>query len=207
MKKLVLAASAILMATSSAWGARSDRGSDRTRLVSQTEVIRLGGTEYQQESIIRIRQALKRQGVSMEGKAIKSVTVVAKSRQGRGMARLLVGRDQSSPKTVGVDTRADRRSDRRSLRRLFEQKGGMNRLTLSSPVSVQRQLRQGTGAVRVQLNGNIKVARIKVELVSKAGPGKRLRKRSDEEIVIDIIGEIIGGIVENERDKKRRGRP
>lgn len=207
MKKLILAAGAILMATSSAWGARANRGGEeRTRLVTETVTIRLGGQEFRQDSVIRIKQALRQQGVDLNGKAIKSITVLAKSRQGRGTARLVVDRERSASVRVDVDTRADRRTDRRGLRRLFDQNGGMNRVSLESPIRVQRQLRSGIGSAQVELTGNIKVARIKVELVSEERSRQKPRERSDEEVVIDIIGGIIGGIIENERDKKR-GRP
>lgn len=211
MKKTIIAVTTVLMATSSAFGMGSERGSDRDRgrLVSQTEVIRLRGEVFQGENTIRIRRALRDQGVSMEGKAVKSVTVMAKSRQGRGRVRLLVNRESSAPARIAVDTRADRRDERRALRRLFNERGGMNRVTLESPIRARRQLRDGTRRVQLVLSGNIKVARIRVELVSKEEEirkpvPKKPRERSDAEIIRDLIGGIIGGIIEEEIG---RGRP
>jgi len=213
MKKIVIAVSTVLMATSSAFGMRSERGSDRDRgrdrLVSQTEVVRLRGEVFRGENTIGIKKALKRQGVNMEGKAVKSVTVVAKSRHGRGQVRLLVNRERSASATVGVDRRADRRDGRRSLRRLFNERGGMNRITLDSPIRARRQLRNGTGRIQVRLNGNIKVARIRVELVSKAKrrnkpTPKKPKKKTDKEIIRDLIGGLIGKVIEEEIG---RGRP
>lgn len=206
MKKIVIAVSTILMATSSAFGMSPERGSDRgrDRLVSQTEVIRLGGKEYNGESVIGLIKALRRNGVNMQGKAIKSVTVLAKSREGRGKARLVVNRERSSSVRVKIDTRAGQRGSQR----LFRERGGMNSVSLRSSARVDRQLERGVRQAQLVLNGNIKASQIRVELVSRVRSRrpapKKPRKRSDKEIIGGLIGGIIGDLIE---DEIGRGRP
>lgn len=111
------------------------------------------------ESVIKIRQALRRQGVNLEGKAIKSVSMRAKSKHGRAKVSLQVGRFDSREKRIDGNRRAFERRGRRT----------MHSVSLAAPLSVREQLARGgtQGRVRLNLRGNIKMGRVEVEVVSR----------------------------------------
>ncbi len=129
----------------------------RRRLVTQTYSIFVNPNRVlREESIIKIRKKLAEQGVDLRGKAIKSVRLRAKSKYGRGVVSLQVGRHNSEERRI------------RGNREDFIGSGAMHNLVLYGPLTVREQLERGGlrgGAVRLNLRGNIKVKRIVVEVV------------------------------------------
>ncbi|MGH1468988.1 MAG: hypothetical protein ACRBBP_08940 [Bdellovibrionales bacterium] len=132
----------------------------RRKLVVETYSIPVNRREVLRgESVIQIRKALKEQGVNLEGKAIRSVGLRAKSRHGRGKVSLQVGRFDTEEKRIEGRPRA------------FDRKGPrtMHNLALKAPVTVREQLSRGgvKGPIRLNLRGNIKVGKVMVEVVRK----------------------------------------
>lgn len=139
-------------------GRRPDR--NRKRLVVEKYSIPVRrGEVLRGDSVIAIRRALRDQGVRLKGKAIKSVTVKAKSKHGRGNVALQVGRFDSRRRTID----GDRRSFNRRGPRTFDT------VVLRAPLSVREQLARGgaKGAIRLNIRGNVKVRSVEVEVVRR----------------------------------------
>lgn len=132
----------------------------RRRLVVETYSIPVDRNEVLSgESVIKIRKALKEQGVDLNKKAIRSVSVRAKSKHGRGKVSLQVGRFDTEEQRIDGNRRAFRRRGPRT----------MHNLALQAPLSVREQLSRGgvRGPIRLHLRGNIKVGKVMVEVVRK----------------------------------------
>lgn len=136
------------------------RGERRRRLIVERYSIPVRrGEILREDSVIPIRRALRAQGVRLDGKAIRSVTLRAKSRHGRGRVALQVGRFDSRRKRIDGD------------RRLFRRRGSrtFHTIHLEAPLSVKEQLARGgvRGRVRLNIRGNVKVRSVEVEVVRR----------------------------------------
>lgn len=65
--------------------------------------IPMGGEMFMQNSTIYVRQRLRQMGINTQGKKLRKLTLVAKSKKGRGSAYLQIGNKTKPMKTVDKD--------------------------------------------------------------------------------------------------------
>jgi hypothetical protein len=144
-----------------------------TRGVQQERLVLQIGEHLRGQNTIKLKQELKMQypGINPKMLKLKSVKLVAKSKQGRGKATLVVGQDQSYPEIIGGDPYDFHDSARYTY----------DKVMMTNP-SYDSQ-----GKWQVHLKGNIKVKKV-VLIVSK----KRQQQR-DQKVKIEMYGEQFRG--------------
>lgn len=101
-KKITITLIALFSCLSMASAAQWDQGwrdSDR-RVREDRVVLDMYGAHYTGQSVIHLKQQLKQRGYSPANFELVRAVLVAKTKQGRGTAELVVGGSRSYPKTV-----------------------------------------------------------------------------------------------------------
>jgi hypothetical protein len=124
---------------------------------AQNIKIHMYGEHLRGQNVLKIKQLLKQQTgmMNLQGVQIKKVTLIAKSKKGRGQATLVVGQSAEYPETIGGNPRAFQSVSPRSY----------DRVTLVNTTGSSQ------GKVQVELQGNIKVKEIIVTIVKKNSRG------------------------------------
>lgn len=125
---------------------------------AQNVVIHMSGQTLQGFNVIKLKKMLKMQnpGLDLFNAKLKKVTLIAKSKMGRGQATLLVGQSASYPETVFGNPRSFEYGGPRSF----------SQVVLQNPAGPQSQ-----GKWQVELKGKIKVQKIIVTLKGLQGQG------------------------------------
>ncbi len=99
---------------------------------------------------LKLKRLIKQQNpsVNLQMVNLKSVTLVAKSKQGRGQATLVVGQSASYPETVSGNPRMFRSMNRGSY----------------TPITLQNPSYDSMGKWQIELRGNIKVKEIIIKM-------------------------------------------
>jgi len=128
------------------------------RPVEKKFVLHFDGQQFRQQGKIFLKQELQRQhGIRVSNFRLNRVKLVAKSRNGNGKAKLVVGQDQTQMKYIN--------GSRRDFR--YNGNDSWDKVNFRNPSYNSR------GNWQIHLRGNIKVKRVVVFLERKRGPGPR----------------------------------
>jgi hypothetical protein len=132
----------------------------RTHSRIQTLRIPMYGQQYRGFNVLKIKQLIKQQNprMNLQQMKIQSITLMAKSKQGRGEATMIIGQSAGYPEVVGGQPRAFNSQAPRSYK----------------SVLLQNPSYSSQGKWQVELQGNIKVKTIIVHL-KKKGSGPVMR--------------------------------
>lgn len=128
-------------------------------------VLHFDGQQFRQQSKLFLKQELKRQhGINVQNFKLNRVRLVAKSRNGNGRAKLVVGQNQTRNEFINGSPRDFRYDDRNTWDR----------------VNFRNPSRRSQGNWQIHMRGNIKVKKVVVFLERKfRRPAPRPRPRPE----------------------------
>lgn len=129
------------------------------------------GTHLRGQNTVRLKQEIRNMypGMNLQNAQIRSVTMIAKTKGGRGTAHLKVGQNESYPQTVYGHPNDFHRPGRRTFSQVY----------MSNP-SFDSQ-----GVWQIKLRGNFKIDSIKVDLVQP--------RRGRNKLVLEMYNEHLRG--------------